>query len=203
MTTAWRVGLVLAVLAGPAVADDRGPPLQGGIPNIDPTPPQPEAPAPEEPAPAEPAPAEDPASQPRPSYDRPVFQQRIRRKEIVVMVPGARSRTNKLVIGSLAVTGGLLGALGAYFNVDARSAADEVSASTFTGRSWTAERDAKVDRAERSSDRAAILYGIGGALVVAAAVTFIVTEPESKREVLRPHVAVGPDGAVVGGAWSW
>jgi hypothetical protein len=190
MTAVWRAWIAVAVLAGSAWADEPAPELD---PSFEPSVPAAEP----EPEPAAPA-AESPTS-----YDRPVFQQRTRRKEIVVMVPGERSRTNKVVLGSMAVVGGIAGLIGAYYHLDSRSAALDVSATTPTGRAWTAERAALVQRADRSGDRAAVAYGIGGALIIAAAVAFIVTDPPTEREVLRPHVSLARGEAVFGGAWTW
>jgi hypothetical protein len=95
------------------------------------------------------------------------------------------------------------GALGAYWNVESRDAADEVSAAKFTGRAWTAADVATVERGERAGDRATIAYTIGGALLAGTITAFLITAPKPTREVIRPHFAVGPGGGVIGGAWAW
>ena len=87
--------------------------------------------------------------------------------------------------------------------------ADEVSGHSFTGEPWTANKQDAVDRAHSSSITAGVLYGIGGGLLLATAVAYIVTEPEPETMVIHPHsdpkptalVAPVKGGAVVGGAW--
>lgn len=139
-----------------------------------------------------------------PEHDGPVLRPPPRR-EIVVETPGERSTSNKLLCGGLAAAGLVAGALGVYWHLDSRDAADAVSADTFTGRAWSAEDVALVDQADRSKTRATVAYGLGGALLVAAVVTFIVTDPPSERSVIRTGAIVAPTsgGAVVGGMWSF
>jgi len=128
-------------------------------------------------------------------------------KDIVIETPGERSPTNKLVIAGLTVAGGIAGGLGVYWHLDGRSAADDVSADSFTGEVWNADRDALVDRADRARTRAAIAYGVGGALLVAAVIAVIATEPESTTTVIHttpvPTVSPIEGGAMLGGAWSF
>lgn len=129
-------------------------------------------------------------------------------REIVIDTPGERTRENKLLLAGLAGAGVLAGGLGLYWHLDSRSASREVSAKELTGKAWTSDRQALVEQADRSRTRAAIAYGIGGALVVSAVVALIVTEPPSERTVIHPRSAtptVAPiqGGAVVGGAWSF
>jgi len=130
-----------------------------------------------------------------------------RGKDIVIEVPGERTLNNKLAIGGVAGAGLLVGALGLYFNLDARSAADELSSQLFTGKAWTADKEALDDRAHRSSGRAGIAYGIGGALIAGAIAALVITEPKSERSVIRtgPAPAITPvqGGALLGGAWSF
>jgi len=127
-------------------------------------------------------------------------------REIVIEIPGERSTANVVVLAAVAGAGAIAGAVGVYENLDARSAQHAVAANRFLGRPWTQAEVALVDRAERSSTRAGIAYGVGGALLVGAAVAFIVTAPRSETSVIRttratPLVAPAPGGAVVGGAW--
>jgi hypothetical protein len=126
-----------------------------------------------------------------------------RARDIVVEIPGERSTTNKLALGGIAGGGVLLGALGLYFHLDARTAADEASADRFNGKAWTADRQELADRADRSSTRAIVLYSVGSAALIGAIVTFIVTEPKSERSVIRtqPVVTPAPGGATIGGMW--
>ncbi len=129
-------------------------------------------------------------------------------KEIVIETPGERSTENKLLLAALAGAGVLAGGLGLYWHLDARSASNDVSSDSFTGRAWTAEDAALVDQADRSRGRAVVAYGIGGGLLVAAVVALIMTEPASETTVIRPHapplnpvVTPVPGGAVLGGGW--
>lgn len=129
-------------------------------------------------------------------------------REIVIETPGERSPANKALLVGLAGAGVLAGGLGLYWHLDSRSAADEVSASVFTGEAWTSEDVASVEQAERARTRAAVAYGIGGAFVVGALVALIVTEPAPERTVIRPRsatptVAPTEGGALVGGRWSF
>ena len=130
-------------------------------------------------------------------------------KDIVIEIPGERSTENKILLGSLAGAGFLFGALGAYWHLDSRSASNDVSSDRFTGHAWTADDQALVDRADRSRGRAIIAYSAGGALLIGAAIVYIVTEPKSETAVIRPHgrgtptVAPTEGGAVLGGMWSF
>jgi hypothetical protein len=171
----------------------------------------------DEPAPlaptTEPAPASGEASgtapapgeQPRPDIDHPVLRPSIRRKEIVIDIPGERSRTNKLVLAATTAAGVIAGGVGLYWHLDSRSASNEVSSDVFTGHAWSAADEAEVARADRSRTRAAIAYTVGGAFITAAIVALIVTEPKSEQTVIRPHASLQPTtgGAVVGGMWSF
>lgn len=130
-------------------------------------------------------------------------------KDIVIEIPGERTMEQKILVGSLAGAGALAGAIGAYFHLDSRDAANEVSSDTYTGHAWTAEDESLVDRADRSRTRAIVGYSVGGALLIGAIVAFIVTDPPSETAVIRPHgrgsVMVTPTegGAVAFGTWSF
>src|ERR1044071_6090326 len=136
-----------------------------------------------------------------------------RGKDLVVDVPGERSRTNMLAIGGVAVGGLLVGGLGLHFNLDAQAAADDVSSGSFKGVAWTDKQEALVDRASRQSTRAGICYGIGGALLIGPCAAFTITEPRTERAVIHtqpppafvpaPTLAPVPGGAVLGGTWSF
>lgn len=156
-------------------------------------------------------PKADPAygERPEPSYDTRNFPAP-RGKDVVIVSYPDRSRANITTLAVLGGSGVLLGAIGAYFNLDARSAIDEVSAHSYTGKVWTAERQDTYDRAHSSSVAAGVLYGIGGGLLLATAIMYIATEPKAETMVIHPHAAqvspiVAPTGggAVVGGAWSF
>ncbi|MBA3462389.1 MAG: hypothetical protein H0T46_20675 [Deltaproteobacteria bacterium] len=129
--------------------------------------------------------------------------------DIVIDIPGERSPENKLLLGGIAGAGFLAGALGAYFHFDSRSASDDVAADSYTGQAWTREDEELVDRADRSRSRAIIGYSVGGALLVGAAIYYIVTEPKSETAVIRPHGRGSPTvsptegGALLGGMWSF
>jgi hypothetical protein len=129
----------------------------------------------------------------------------MRGKDIVIVTPGDRSRDNILLISGMAGAGAILSGVGLYFHLDARSASNQVSASTPTDKAWTKSEQALYDEAHSSTTKAAVFYGIGGALVLASVITLMVTQPESETTIIHPHgtptVAPTPGGALVGGAW--
>ena len=134
--------------------------------------------------------------------DRPV-QVPFHHKDIVVTTPGERSSKNIAILASVAGAAVVLGGLGLYYNLDSKSAADEVSAHLPMSVPWTPARQATYDRAHDSAVKAEVFYGVGGALLLGAVVGLIVTQPKSETTVIHPHVAVGPGGAVRGGSWSF
>lgn len=148
----------------------------------------------------QPAPATEAQGEPG---DAPVLRTDMRHKDIVVVTPGERSAKNIAILASVAGVGALLGGVGLYFNLDSKSAADEVSQHRPVSIPWTPERQATYDRAHDSAVKAGVFYGIGGALVLGAVVGLIVTTPTSEKTVIHPHVAVGPQGATIGGSWEW
>ncbi|CAN5880379.1 hypothetical protein BH11MYX3_BH11MYX3_15030 [soil metagenome] len=129
--------------------------------------------------------------------------------DIVIEIPGERSTENKLLLGGLAGAGAIVGAIGAYFHLDSRSASDDVSSSKFTGQAWTPDDQEAFDRADRSRSRAIIGYSVGGVLLAGAVIAYIITEPKSEKVVIRPHgrgsptIAPAEGGAVLGGMWSF
>jgi hypothetical protein len=72
-----------------------------------------------------------------------------------------------------------------YWHLDSRDAANAVSADEFTGEAWTDEKIGLVDRADRSKTRATVAYALGGALLIGAIATWILTEPESETAIIR------------------
>lgn len=135
--------------------------------------------------------------------DLPALRTDMRHKDIVIVTPGERTAKNIAILASIAGAGALLGGVGVYFNLDSKSAADEVSQSRPVSVPWTPARQATYDRAHDSAVKAGVFYGIGGALVLGAVVGMIVTTPKSETTVIHPHVAVGPQGATIGGSWEW
>ena len=135
--------------------------------------------------------------------DSPVLRTSLRHKDIVVTTPGDRSTKNIAILASVAGAAALFGGIGLYWNLDSKSAADEVSAHRLLSTPWTPERQATYDRAHDSGVKAGVFYGVGGALLLGAIVGLIVTTPSPETTVIHPHVAVGPDGASIGGSWSW
>jgi hypothetical protein len=127
----------------------------------------------------------------------------IRHRDIVVTTPGERTTKNMAILASIAGAGVLLGGVGLYFNLDAKSASDEVSTHHATALPWTPERQATYDRAHDSSVKAGIFYGVGGAMLLGAAIAFIVTQPKDETTVIHPHIEVGPGGTTLGGSWSF
>ncbi len=130
-------------------------------------------------------------------------------KDIVIEIPGERTTEQKLLVGGLAGAGVIIGAIGAYFHNDSRSASDDVGSDRFTGHAWTSEDQDLVDRADRSKSRAIIGYSIGGALLIGAVVAYIVTDPPSETATIHPHgrgsagLAPTDGGAMAFGAWSF
>jgi hypothetical protein len=127
----------------------------------------------------------------------------MRHKDIVVTTPGERTAKNIAILASIAGAGVLFGGLGVYYNLDSRSAANDVSAHRPMSVPWTDDRQATYDRAHDSGVKAGIFYGVGGALLVGAAVALIVTAPKDEITVIHPHLEVGPGGATLGGTWSF
>lgn len=127
----------------------------------------------------------------------------IAHRDIVVTTPGERTTKNIAILASIAGAGVLLGGAGLYYNLDSQSAADEVSAHRPMSVPWTDARQATYDRAHDSGVKAGIFYGVGGAMLLGAAIAFIVTEPKETTTVIHPHIEVGPGGATLGGTWSF
>ena len=130
-----------------------------------------------------------------------------RGREIQVEVPGERSQNNKILCASIGAAGVIASALGLYWHLDSRDASNEVNADVFTGEAWTDEKNALVDRAERSKTRATIAYSFGGALLIGAIATFIFTSPKSETTIIRTGgVTVTPTddgGGMVSRMWSF
>ena len=129
-------------------------------------------------------------------------------RDIVIETPGERSTSTKAVVGGIFGASLLVGGLGVYWHLDSRSASRDVSASKFTGNAWTSDDIALADQADRSRTRATIAYGIGGALLIGAAIAFIVTDPPSETVLITPTrgtpiIAPTRGGAVLGGMWSF
>jgi hypothetical protein len=128
-------------------------------------------------------------------------------REIQVEIPGERSQNNKILVASIGAAGLIASALGVYWHLDSRDASKEVNAHYFTGEAWTDEKVGLVDRAERSKTRATIAYSFGGALIVGAIATWILTSPESETTVIRTGgVSVTPThdgGGMVTRMWSF
>jgi hypothetical protein len=130
-----------------------------------------------------------------------------RGKDFVIVSYPDRSSQNITTLAVLGGSGVVAGAIGLYFHMRYRSASDEVGADHFTGELWTPERQDLYDRAHSSSIAAGVFYGLGGGLLLATAITYIVTEPKPEKMVIHPHtsavVAPTRGGALVGGAWSF
>jgi hypothetical protein len=214
-----RLALALVVASAPAFAQvPDAPPPPPGEPTAEPQPqPEPDAEPPRvDPAYGERPQATEPSNRVGPDDS---YVSGIRRgQEIVVRFHPDRSRKN---ITTVAVIGGaavLFGAVGLYFHLDSRDATAEVETNRYRGQTWTQARQDSYERAHSSARAAGVLYGIGGALALATAVTYIVTEPKLETRVIRPHenrrqassdrgstlrVAPTRGGALVGGAWTF
>ena len=132
---------------------------------------------------------------------------RVRSREIKIEVPGERSRNNKLIVGGIAAGGVLVSALGLYFHLDSRDAANEVSADRFNGKAWSEKQADLVARADRSKTRATVAYVIGGGLLAGAIIAYIVTAPKDETAVIQTSsgyvVVPTDDGGMVTRMWSF
>lgn len=132
-------------------------------------------------------------------------------KDIVIKSYPDRSQTNIWALSITAGVGVVLGGVGAYYHFDSRDQSNKINAHRFTGEAWTAERQAIFDDAHSSAVKAGVFYGIGGVLILGAAIAYIATEPKMETIVIHPHVdpkptalvAPTPGGALVGGTWSF
>jgi len=164
---------------------------------------------PDEPPP--PPVASAPAPRPAPEPDREAIHPPLpmHAKDIVIHTSGERTTNNIITLWSVAGAGVLIGGIGLYYNLDARSASNDVNAVSQAHLPWTPQLQAKYDQAHDSSTKAAVFYSIGGAVVVGAVVAAILTQPKDETTVIHPHgtgtatVAPLPGGGVVGGAWTW
>jgi len=201
------LALVLALVAMTAPVFAGEPDSVGSPPPL--SPPSQTIPAPA-PAPAPPEGQPEPAVDP--AYGGPNERAGVRRtRDIVVKYHPDRSRENITMVALLGGAGLLFGGVGLYFHFDSRSASDEVKSQRYTGQTWTQEREDTFDRAHRSAAIAGVAYGIGGALLIATAVAYIVTEPPLETLVIHPHtspkpvtiVAPIPGGAFVSRGWEF
>lgn len=164
----------------------------------------------DEPAPPPPPPAEapPPAPPPVPVHDPDSaadYRPQPMHKDIVIKVNRDRDTNNMLLIGGIAAAGALLGAVGVYYNLDSRDAAQAISPKMATSQPWTAAQQADYDRAHSSGVKAGVFYGLGGAALLASAILFIATAPGEETTVIHPHYAIAPTqgGAFVARAWSF
>ncbi len=138
--------------------------------------------------------------------DNPDFRVRPH-KDIVITVTGDRDLRNIGLVAGITGAGLLLSAVGVYYNLDSKSAAEAVSAKHPTNLPWTPDEQATYDRAHSSGVKAGVFYGIGSAVLIGAIVTYIVTAPKTETTVIHPHYSAVPTiapaqgGAVLGGAW--
>lgn len=127
-------------------------------------------------------------------------------------IEGERTGTQKIWLVSLAGGAVLAGGLGLYYNLESRDIADEVGTEAGAGPAlvYTPEIDERRRTGERYAMRARVLYGLGGALVIATAVYFVWTSPDDRviaygSDDDRPDVTIAPvrGGAVIGAGWSF
>jgi hypothetical protein len=191
--------MLVAAAAGQVRADD--------VPAPVPEPPPQPAPAPA-PAPT-PAPPSAPTSAPgasgadyRPSSS-PVDH------AYTVTAEGERTKHQIIVVSSIAGAAVVLGAVGLYFNLDARSSSNMVSSGVPTDRTWTAADQAAYDQGKSSNTKMEIFYGAASVALIGTIVAYIVTAPKDEVTVIRPHVGLSPviaptnGGAVLGGSWGF
>ena len=128
-------------------------------------------------------------------------------KDIVITTEGERTTQNIAALAGVAGAGVVVGALGLYFHLDSRDAANAVSTKTPKPVTWTPADQLVYDRAHDSAVKAGVFYGIGGALVIGAIIGLIVTEPKSETTVIHPHgnptVTPTAGGALLGGTWTF
>ena len=129
-------------------------------------------------------------------------------RPITIVSPGERSTNTKLILAGIAGAGLLAGASGLYFHLDSRSKSDEIGTQKFTGKAWSPALQAIADDANSSRTAAIVGYSLGGALLIGAAVYWIVTDPPDETIVIhptsaQPAVVPVPGGAVLGGTWSF
>lgn len=125
--------------------------------------------------------------------------------DIVIDTPNDRSTNNVILLSSLAGAGAILGGVGLYFHLDSRSQSDKISATANTGRPWTPADQATADTASSDRTKAAVFYAVGGALIIASAITLMLTDPGSTHTVIHPHTALAPvpGGAIAMHEWSF
>src|SRR2546430_2177453 len=70
-----------------------------------------------------------------------------RGKDVVLEVHDDRSTKNIAILASIAGAGAIAGAIGVYYNLDSRSAANQVSAHLPTGMVWSPSLQATYDHA--------------------------------------------------------
>jgi len=129
-------------------------------------------------------------------------------RKIEIVTRPERSLGNRLLLAGMAGGGALVGGLGVYFHLESREASNAVASDTATGKAWTADRQANMENAGDNRTRAAIAYGVGGGLVIAAIVAAVLTEPAAETTVIIPRgpaptIAPAEGGAVLGGRWSF
>lgn len=222
------VAMTAVAAAQPAPAEPAPPPVPVIPPAPAPVTPPAPVPAPGPTAPASPSPDAQDAPAPEPAVD-PAYGERpdphatsravtdedtsgVRRgRDIVVRYHPDRTRQNMLMMAALGGAGLVFGGIGLYYHLDATSAIDAVQADRFTGDTWSQGHQDNYDRAYTSSIVAGVSYGIGGALLLATAITYIVTEPEMETRVIRPYSNNRPisyvtplrGGAFVGRGWTF
>jgi hypothetical protein len=109
-----------------------------------------------------------------------------------VKVRRSKSRTNAQAAAIWGLVGGglVLGGTGAWFHLDSRDAADEVSANDprLIG-TWTPELQSTYDRAGSSGDKAIVFYSAGALELAGALVVAILTHPGDEEVVITPGQA--------------
>jgi hypothetical protein len=126
---------------------------------------------------------------------------------ITITTPGDRSAENLELVGGMAGLGLIVTGLGVFYHLDSRSTSNTVNAEAPTSLPWTDADQAQYDHAHSLAVRAGVCYGIGGAILIGALITWIATAPADQHTVIQPHVtptvAPTPGGAMLGGSWSF
>jgi tetratricopeptide (TPR) repeat protein len=109
------------------------------------------------------------------------------------------SSTGKVVGGATAGVGAVALGIGAYLAVSAGNRAGAVNAAAVAHATWTQALQDDLDGAHRDGTAAAVLLGVGGALVAAGGVVLVLSfrPPGAPKSNVSVRAAVGPGGRVV------
>jgi hypothetical protein len=131
------------------------------------------------------------------------FKRESDEEKVTFRVAKKRSTENKIVLGAMAGTAVLGGALGLIFHLRYSGKSGDVEASSSTGQTWSEELQDTYDSAITSRNVAVAGYAVGGAATIAAVVYFVLTDPGDELVEAKAFVAPTRDGWVAGKSWSF